>query len=73
MQVHHIKKFETYRELRTEVSNGITLCRACHLRLKGREELFELECTMLISNKEILGNILIKLNTMKGIDGKNEN
>lgn len=29
---HHIKEYEHYPDLRTEVSNGLTLCRDCHYK-----------------------------------------
>jgi hypothetical protein len=32
---HHIKDFALFKELRFEVSNGITLCKDCHLKLHG--------------------------------------
>lgn len=30
LEVHHIRDFATYKELRTNVSNGLVLCRNCH-------------------------------------------
>lgn len=30
LQVHHLYDFATYEDLRTEESNGITLCKSCH-------------------------------------------
>lgn len=37
IEAHHIKPWADYPELRFDVSNGITLCRACHYRVHGRE------------------------------------
>jgi DNA-directed RNA polymerase subunit RPC12/RpoP len=33
LHVHHIKPFATHADLRFEVSNGITVCEACHRRI----------------------------------------
>lgn len=41
LQVHHIKKWSRASSLRYEVSNGITLCKQCHDRIKGYEEQYE--------------------------------
>ena len=30
LNAHHLKHFATHPELRTELSNGITLCKTCH-------------------------------------------
>jgi len=38
IEAHHMKPFATHHELRLDVSNGITLCKACHYKEpKGRE------------------------------------
>jgi 5-methylcytosine-specific restriction endonuclease McrA len=41
LQVHHIKKWSRASALRYEVSNGITLCKKCHDRIKGYEHQYE--------------------------------
>jgi hypothetical protein len=37
IQAHHIRPLEFNPELIFDVSNGITLCRKCHLSIKGKE------------------------------------
>ena len=36
LAAHHIEPYASARELRLELSNGITLCRDCHMKLHGR-------------------------------------
>jgi 5-methylcytosine-specific restriction endonuclease McrA len=38
LNAHHIKRFRDYPELRTELSNGITLCVECH-KIETRKEM----------------------------------
>ena len=42
LEVHHIKKWESHPALRYSINNGITLCKACHKKIKGQEENYEL-------------------------------
>ncbi len=37
LQVHHILPWASHPLLRTQVSNGITLCKAHHAKIKGKE------------------------------------
>jgi 5-methylcytosine-specific restriction endonuclease McrA len=41
LQVHHIKRWANASSLRYELSNGITLCSACHKSISGKEHHFE--------------------------------
>ena len=41
LEVHHIKKWASHPSMRYDVTNGITLCRACHKRTQGNEEVYE--------------------------------
>jgi len=37
LQVHHIQAYANHPSLRLEMSNGITLCRKCHMTLHRKE------------------------------------
>jgi len=50
IEAHHIKKYNDYPELRTELTNGITLCNTCHNKTKFKETLFEDKYTEMIKN-----------------------
>lgn len=41
LEVHHIKKWADYPQLRYIVSNGVTLCKVCHESIKFKEEEYE--------------------------------
>lgn len=36
LAAHHIKPYAKFPELRYEISNGLTLCRQCHMHLHGK-------------------------------------
>lgn len=37
LQVHHVLTYSSTQSLRTESSNGITLCKSCHDSIKNKE------------------------------------
>lgn len=41
LQAHHIKTWSKHPLLRFELGNGITLCRRCHDKIKGKEHDYE--------------------------------
>ena len=49
LNVHHIERYVDNEELRSDVSNGITLCYECHKKVFNREEEFEEYFKQLIS------------------------
>lgn len=68
LNVHHIRRYNDYPEIRTDVDNGITLCINCHKELWQNEEAFERVCNMLIANKRTLGELSIMLNKIRKED-----
>lgn len=42
LEAHHIRPFSVHKHLRTQIFNGITLCRACHSKITNVESKYEL-------------------------------
>lgn len=51
LQVHHIRRWAISRILRYEISNGITLCYACHKSIKNQEHLYEAMFTEIVNGR----------------------
>lgn len=46
-EAHHIVRFNADKRKRWELSNGVTLCRACHRLFQGREKEYERELSFI--------------------------
>ena len=51
LQAHHIKKWASASTLRYDIDNGITLCRSCHERITGLEDVYEILFSQIVSKK----------------------
>lgn len=51
LEVHHIKKFSKYINLRFDLNNGVSLCKICHQKTKGCEEDYEQTFKNIVSNR----------------------
>lgn len=52
LQAHHIRRWADCILTRYEVSNGITLCRACHDRIRNQETAYMLLFTKIVIDNE---------------------
>lgn len=50
LHVHHIKPWSKAAALRYDTLNGITLCKACHESITGKETHYEVVFTEIINN-----------------------
>lgn len=56
IEVHHIKKFSQYPEIRWEVNNGISLCEDCHKLVTNSEEYYEAYLQFLVGLQVVVFN-----------------
>jgi hypothetical protein len=54
LHVHHIRPWAEFPTLRFEPANGLTLCRACHRQMHGREADFAALCLSLLAGPQAL-------------------
>jgi hypothetical protein len=63
MNAHHIRKWASFPELRFIVSNGVTLCRICHDKIKNLEEEYEGMFLRIVTGKSA-GSVNLRLRLM---------
>ena len=51
LEAHHIKKQSEFLDLKYEITNGITLCKKCHLKTYGKEKYFEKKYIKIVNRK----------------------
>lgn len=56
MQAHHIRRWADCILSRYEVSNGVTLCRKCHARIRNKETAYMLLFTQIVMQNEQTNN-----------------
>lgn len=53
LEIHHIKRYVDFPNLRVDTNNGITLCKAHHVIVTGKEDNYELMFyNIVINNKK---------------------
>ena len=57
LQAHHIMPYKTFPDLRLLASNGISLCKPCHQKIKNKELQYADYFKSIIKGGELLGNL----------------
>ena len=71
LNAHHIKRWADFPSLRYEVSNGITLCKACHGLVTGHEHFYEQLFIDIISNTNLKDDSYVKvLRLLRNVERK---
>jgi 5-methylcytosine-specific restriction endonuclease McrA len=59
LQAHHVKRWADHPELRFAVSNGVTLCKACHQKTAGKELQMEATLSQLVLPARSAAQIMV--------------
>lgn len=58
VESHHIKRWVAFPDLRSDINNGITLCRPCHNKTRFNETKFELLCDWILECKKNISEVV---------------